>query len=374
MAPPQKFPDIPGEVVALRLAEVAADDAGGVQPPARAHAGDDGNAARFAAGDEVHLGCHVVDSIDHDVGTLRPRTLRVGDAVVSGTQSGKVRAMQNDKGEKVTEVPPGYPVEIIGMTGVPTAGDDFDVVESESAAKEIALHRTEKEREKELSASAKVRLEDLFAKASEGTLKELKLVIKADVQGSAEAVSASLSKLATKKVGVKIIHTGVGGINGNDVMLAAASDAIIVGFNVRPELKASEMAAQQGVDIRLYSIIYEAVDEVQKAMEGLLEPTKKEKSLGRAEVRNTFNVPKVGTIAGCFVIDGKVTRSAQVRLLRDSKVIYTGKVASLRRFKDDVKEVEKGYECGLSIENFGDIKQGDVIEAFEVEIIRQSLD
>ena len=301
-------------------------------------------------------------------------TLRVGDAIVSGTQSGKIRAMQNDKGEKVTEVPPGYPVEIVGMTGVPTAGDDFDVVESESAAKEIALHRTEKEREKELTASAKVRLEDLFAKASEGTLKELKLVIKADVQGSAEAVSSSLAKLATKKVGVKIIHTGVGGINGNDVMLAAASDAIIVGFNVRPELKASEMASQQGVDIRLYSIIYEAVDEVQKAMEGLLEPTKKEKTLGRAEVRNTFNVPKVGTIAGCFVIDGKMTRSAQVRLLRDSKVVYTGKVASLRRFKDDVKEVEKGYECGLSIENFGDIKQGDVIEAFEVEIIRQSLD
>ncbi len=300
-------------------------------------------------------------------------TLRVGDAIVTGTQSGKIRAMQNDRGEKVDEVLPGFPVEIIGLTGVPSAGDEFDIVENETAAKEIAGHRLQKEREKELTKSAKVRLEDLFAKANQGEIKSLKLVIKADVQGSVEAVSESLSKLSTAKVAVEVIHSGVGGINGNDVMLASASDAIIVGFNVRPELKAAEMAQQQGVDIRLYSIIYEAVDEVQKAMEGLLEPTRREKVQGRAEVRNIFTVPKVGTIAGCFVVDGKIARSSQVRLLRDSKVVYTGKIGSLRRFKDDVREVEKGYECGLSIENFSDIKQGDFIEAFEVEIIRPSL-
>lgn len=300
-------------------------------------------------------------------------TLRVGDAIVTGTQSGKIRAMQDDRGEKVDEVLPGFPVEIIGLTGVPSAGDEFDIVENETAAKEIAGHRLQKEREKELTKSAKVRLEDLFAKANQGEIKSLKLVIKADVQGSVEAVSESLSKLSTAKVAVEVIHSGVGGINGNDVMLASASDAIIVGFNVRPELKAAEMAQQQGVDIRLYSIIYEAVDEVQKAMEGLLEPTRREKVQGRAEVRNIFTVPKVGTIAGCFVVDGKIARSSQVRLLRDSKVVYTGKIGSLRRFKDDVREVEKGYECGLSIENFSDIKQGDFIEAFEVEIIRPSL-
>ncbi|MDR0966537.1 MAG: translation initiation factor IF-2 [Myxococcales bacterium] len=300
-------------------------------------------------------------------------TLRVGDAIVTGTQSGKIRAMQNDRGEKIEEVLPGFPAEIVGLAGVPDAGDEFDVVESDAAAKEIASHRFQKEREKELTKSAKVRLEDLFSKASEGALKELKLVIKADVQGSAEAVSDALKKLSTSKVAVDVIHAGVGGINGNDVMLASASNAIIVGFNVRPELKAAEMAQQQGVDIRLYTIIYEAVDEVQKAMEGLLEPTRREKLLGHAEVRNIFTVPKVGTIAGCFITDGKIMRSSQVRLLRDSKVIYTGKIGSLRRFKDDVREVEKGYECGLSIENFADIKQGDVVEAFEIEIIQASL-
>lgn len=300
-------------------------------------------------------------------------TLRVGDALVTGMQSGKIRAMQNDRGEKVDEVLPGFPVEIIGLTGIPDAGDEFDVVENETAAKEIANHRLQKDREKELTKSAKVRLEDLFSKANQGELKELKLVIKADVQGSAEAVSEALAKLSTPKVTVNVIHSGVGGINGNDVMFAIASNAIVIGFNVRPELKAAEMAQQQGVDIRLYSIIYEAVDEVHKAMEGLLEPTRREKNLGHAEVRNIFTVPKIGTIAGCFVVDGKIMRSSQVRLLRDSKIVYTGKIGSLRRFKDDVREVEKGYECGLSIENYTDIKQGDVIEAFEVEIIRQNL-
>ncbi len=301
-------------------------------------------------------------------------TLKAGDALVTGTQHGKVRAMLNDRGEKVDTVLPGFPAEVLGLSGVPTAGDDFYVVETEAAAKEIATHRQLKEREKDLSKTAKVRLEDLFAKAQHGEVKELKLVVKADVQGSVEAVSESLQKLSGAKVTVSIIHAGVGGPNETDVMLASASNGIIIGFNVRPEPKAAEVAAQQGVDIRSYTIIYEAVDEVRKAMEGLLEPTRRERTMGRAEVRNLFSVPKLGTIAGCAVVDGKIARSALVRLIRDSKQIYQGKIGSLRRFKDDVREVASGFECGMSIENYTDIKQGDIIEAYEIEEIRPSLD
>jgi translation initiation factor IF-2 len=300
-------------------------------------------------------------------------TLRVGDPLVTGTHHGKVRAMVNDRGEKVEEVLPGFPVEVLGLSGVPTAGDDFWVVEDETAAKEVAEHRALKDREKDLAKSAKVRLEDLFAKVEKGEAKELRIVVKADVQGSVEAVSDALRKLSTPKVKVEILDAGVGGVNESDVNLAAASGGIVVGFNVRPEPKSSEVAQQQGVEIRLYQIIYEAVDEVRKAMEGLLEPTRREKTLGRAEVRNLFTVPKLGTIAGCSVVDGKIARSAMVRLIRDSRPVYSGKIGSLRRFKDDVREVLSGFECGLSIENFSDIKQGDIIEAFEVEEIRQSL-
>jgi translation initiation factor IF-2 len=301
-------------------------------------------------------------------------TLRVGDALVTGTQYGRVRAMLNDRGEKVEEVLPGHPVEVLGLSGVPTAGDDFNAVENEAAAKEIAGHRSLKEREKELTKTSKVKLEDFFAKAKTGEVKELKLVIKADVQGSVEAVSEALRKLSGAKVTVNVIHAGVGGPNETDVMLASASNGIIIGFNVRPEPKAAETASKQGVDIRNYSIIYEAVDEVRKAMEGLLEPIRREHTLGRAEVRNLFSVPKLGTIAGCAVVDGKIARSAMVRLIRDSKQVYTGKIGSLRRFKDDVREVASGFECGLSIDGYADIKQGDVIEAYEIEEIRQSLD
>jgi translation initiation factor IF-2 len=300
-------------------------------------------------------------------------TLKVGDPLVTGTAYGRVRAMVDDKGNKVEEVLPGFPVEVLGLSEVPTAGDDFHAVDTEAAAKEIAEHRTLKEREKDLSKSAKVKLEDLFAKVAKGEAKELKVIVKADVQGSVEAVAEALKRLTTKKVGVTVLHAGVGTINESDVMLASTSEGIIVGFNVRPEPKVMEVANQQGVQIKMYSIIYEAVDEVRAAMEGLLEPIRSEKKMGRAEVRNLFTVPKMGTIAGCAVIDGKIARSAQVRLIRDNKQVYTGKIASLRRFKDDVREVQSGFECGLSIENYSDIKAGDVIEAFEIEETRQSL-
>ncbi len=301
-------------------------------------------------------------------------TLKVGDALVTGTHSGKIRAMLNDRGDKVEEVPPGYPVEILGLSGVPSAGDEFTVVADENLAKEIADKRGQKEREKELSGNAKVSLEDLFNKVQKGDVKELKVIVKADVQGSAEAVSDALKKLSGKKVTVKVLHTGVGGINESDVNLASASDAIIVGFNSKAESKAADAASQFGVQIKTYSVIYEAVDEVRSAMEGLLAPTLKEKAMGRAEVRNLFNVPKLGTIAGCAVTDGKIVRSAMVRVVRDGKTVHTGKIASLKRFKDDVREVASGFECGLSIENFSDIKTGDIIEAYEIEEIRQKLE
>jgi translation initiation factor IF-2 len=300
-------------------------------------------------------------------------TLKVGDPLVTGTAYGRVRAMVDDKGNKVEEVSPGFPVEVLGLSEVPTAGDDFHAVEDEAAAKEIAEHRTLKEREKDLSKSSKVKLEDLFAKVAKGEAKELKIIVKADVQGSVEAVSDALKRLSTKKVGVTVLHSGVGSINESDVMLSSTSEGLIVGFNVRPEPKVAEVAAQQGVQIKLYSIIYEAVDEVRLAMEGLLEPIRSEKKMGRAEVRNLFTVPKLGTIAGCAVLDGKIARSSLVRLIRDNKQVHMGKIASLRRFKDDVREVQSGFECGLSIENYSDIKAGDVIEAFEIEETRQSL-
>ncbi len=300
-------------------------------------------------------------------------TLRTGDAVVTGIHCGNVRAMAGDRGQRVEEIGPGCPVELLGLTGVPTAGDAFNVVADEKTAKEIAEHRARKAREVDLAKSARATLEDLFQKVERGEAKELKLVVKADVQGSVEAVADALGKLATKKVGVTILHQAVGGISESDVMLAATAGAVVAGFNVRPEAKAAELAAAQGVDVRLYSIIYEAVDDVRKAMEGLLEPTRREKVLGRAEVRTLFTVPKMGTVAGVAVVDGKIPRSAFVRLIRDSVSVYTGRVGSLRRFKDDVREVGSGLECGLGLENYQDIKPGDVIEAFEIEEIRQSL-
>jgi translation initiation factor IF-2 len=301
-------------------------------------------------------------------------TLRVGDVFVVGIFSGKVRALITHTGAKVQEAGPSIPVEVAGLPGVPAAGDVFQVVKDERVAREIAEDRARKQRTADLSVSAKVTLDDLFSKIKEGSVKELALVIKSDVQGSAEALTAGVEKLATAAVKLRVIHSGVGGITESDVLLAAASNAIIVGFNVRPEPKASTLAEQQGVDIRLYTIIYDAMAEIKAAMEGLLEPTLKERTLGRAEVRQVFTVSKAGIIAGAYVVDGTITRAAVgVRVIRDNVVVYEGRLGSLRRFKDDVREVQQGYECGISVENFNDIKAGDIIEAYAVDKIAAKL-
>jgi len=300
-------------------------------------------------------------------------TLRIGDPIVSGVHFGRVRTMTDDRGGRVTEAGPSVPVEVTGLSGVPDAGDTFHAVDDEKTAKDVAQHRQQKLREAELAKTSKISLEQLYARIQQGDVKELKVIIKGDVQGSVEAVKDSLLKLSTDACRLLVIHTGVGGITESDVTLATASDAIVLGFNVRPEAKATSLAEAEGVDIRLYNIIYDAVADIRDAMEGLLAPTFREKHLGRAEVRETFSISKVGTIAGCYVVDGKILRSSQVRLVRDSVVVWEGKLSSLKRFKDDVKEVATGYECGISLENYNDIKVGDFIEAFEMEAIKTTL-
>jgi translation initiation factor IF-2 len=301
-------------------------------------------------------------------------TLRVGDALVTGVEHGKVRALMNERGEQVKEVPPGYPVEVLGLSGVPTAGDEFDVVEDEKAAKEVAEHRAEKQRQKELGQVKKATLEDLFAKAKAGGPKELNVVVKADVQGSAEAVTQALEKAATKKVGVRILDSGVGVITESDVLTAAAGKAVIVGFSTKPETKVESIASQQGVKILLFDIIYEAVDAIRVEMAGLLEPIIKEKPLGKAEVRQVFNISRVGVIAGSAVTEGVVKRTGHVRVLRDKKVIHGGRIASLKRVKEDVREVQQGFECGIGVEGWTDFKPGDVLDVYELEEIRPSLE
>jgi translation initiation factor IF-2 len=302
-------------------------------------------------------------------------TLKVGDAFVVGTFSGKVRALNNDTGTKVAEAGPSIPVEVIGLPGVPLAGDPFIIVKDERMARDIAEARAQKQRAAELAGSAKVSLDDLFAKIQEGDVKELPIVIKADVQGSAEALAAAVEKMPGGAVKLKVMHSGVGGITETDVLLAAASKAIVIGFNIRPEPKAAALAEHEGVDIRLYNIIYDALADIKAAMEGLLEPTLKERVLGRAEVRQVFTIPKAGVVAGSYVLDGTITRaSAGARVIRDHVVVYDGKLGSLRRFKDDVREVQQGYECGITIENFNDIKAGDVIEAYVIDKIAAKLE
>jgi translation initiation factor IF-2 len=301
-------------------------------------------------------------------------TLKLGDAIVTGTHYGRVRAMNNSRGEQVKEVLPGYCAEVIGLSGVPTAGDAINVVADEKSAKQIAEHRAMKERQSELGKVSRETLDQLFAKTKAGGgPKELRVVIKADVQGSAEAVKQALTKLAGPKVKVEIIDTGVGAITESDVMRAAASKGLVVGFNVKPESGAESAAKAQQVTLQTFSIIYELIDGVRTAMEDLLEPIRTERKLGRAEVRNTFNVPKLGTIAGAAVLDGVIKRGSFVRLMRENKQLFSGKMASLRRFKDDVKEVAQGFECGIGIENYNDLKAGDIIEAYEIEETRQSL-
>ena len=305
---------------------------------------------------------------------VKQGTLRVGDPIVVGTQSGRVRSLMNEHGEAIDDIPPGFPVEVLGLDGVPNAGDELNVVEDEQAAGVIADHRRIKARELELTKSTgKMTMEDVLKASSKDEAKELRVIVKADVGGSLEALKVALTKLSTPKVNVRILHSAVGNVSESDVMLGLVSKAIIVGFNVKTESKASETAAQKGVTLKTYSVIYEVLDDVKLAMEGLLEAIIKEKALGKARVQALFNVPKLGTIAGSSVTDGKITRTAFVRVQRDSKAIFSGKIASLRRFKDDVKEVDKGFECGIGIEGFNELREGDVIEAYELETIRPSL-
>lgn len=298
-------------------------------------------------------------------------TLRTGDVVVAGTAVGRVRAMTDDDGKKIQTAGPSVPVEIIGLGEVPGAGDIFYAVDDERMARELVEQRKQKEKDERNKNFHKVTLDNLFASIQEGEMKELGIIVKADVQGSAEALRASLEKLSNEEVRVRVIHSAVGAINESDVMLAAASGAIIVGFNVRPDRAAADSAATQGVDMRMYRIIYDCIEEMEQAMKGMLAPKFREAILGHAEVRTTFRVSGVGTIAGCYVQDGKIQRAAQVRIVRDGIVIHEGVLSSLKRFKDDVKEVASGYECGCGFENFNDIKEGDVFEAFIMEEIKQ---
>lgn len=301
-------------------------------------------------------------------------TLKIGDIFVCGAQFGRVRSMNGHGGVKVSEAGPSIPVEITGLEGVPSAGDDFFVVESDQKARQVAANRAEKKAAEERAlASGPISLEEFARRANNLTLAELNIILKADVDGSVEAVKTSLEKLSTEKVKVRVLHAAVGGVTESDIQLAIASKAIIVAFNVRAEPRAQSEAERAGIEIRFYRIIYELLDDAKNAMVGLLPPDKQEVSLGRVEVRETFSVPKAGTIAGCYVLDGSVKRGAFVRLVRDSRVVYEGKMSSLRRFKDDVREVNSGYECGIGIENYNDIKQGDVIEVFEVKEIPASL-
>lgn len=300
-------------------------------------------------------------------------TLRVGDNFIGGSTYGRVRAMFDDLGGSVDEVGPSSAVEALGLQGIPQAGDAFQVIDDASKAREMVEFRQEQQRQQELSKSAKVSLDDLYAQLKAGEIKELDIVLKADTQGTVEVLGDTLQKLSTGKVKVEIIHKGVGAITESDVLLASASQAIVIGFNVRPEPSARSAAEHEDVEIRHYSVIYDVAREIEQAMLGLLEPTFAERYQGRAEVRETFRVPKVGTVAGSYVQDGQITRNASVRLLRDNVVIYEGRLGSLRRFKDDVGEVRSGYECGISIANFNDIKVGDVIEAFVREEVAPQL-
>jgi len=301
-------------------------------------------------------------------------TLKVGDFFVTGSQFGKVRALINDKGVRVDSAGPSMPAEVIGFSNVPLAGDRFVVLEEERKARQIAEGRQAKQRSFEMASMKKVTLEDLHAQILEGVVKELNIVIKADVSGSAGAIVDSLEKISTAAVKLKVIHTSVGAITETDVMLAAASNAIIIGFSVRPEPKATELAQREGVDIRLYNIIYNAIDDIKAAMEGLLEPTLKERILGRAEVRQTFHVSKVGTIAGSYVVEGVLSRQCDgVRVIRDNVLVYTGKFSSLKRFKDDAREVQSGYECGIGVENYNDLKVGDIVEVFVIDKVAAKL-
>jgi len=297
-------------------------------------------------------------------------TLRVGDAFVAGNCFGRVRAMVNDKGRRLKEAGPSTPVEITGLTEVPLAGDPFMGFEDERKARAIADRRAITQRQSELNANTRVTLDDLFKHIKDGEIKDLNVIIKGDVQGSVEALKGSLAKIEVEGVRVKIIHSGVGALTESDIILAAASNAIVIGFNVRPDNQAKLTAEQEKVDVRLHRVIYSVIEEIEQAMKGMLDPEYRENVIGHAEVRNIFKINKM-SIAGCMVTSGKISRSAEVRVIREGIVIFEGKIDSLKRFKDDAKEVAQGYECGITIERFNDIKEGDIIEAFVMETVER---
>ena len=298
-------------------------------------------------------------------------TLHLGDVIIAGTSVGRARTMINDKGQRITEAGPSIPVEISGMSEVPSSGDVFNAVADERMARELVEERKQQKKDAANAGSKKVSLDDLFARIQQGEIKDFNIIVKADVMGSAEAVKSSLEKLSNDEVRVRVIHSGVGAINESDVMLASTSGALIVGFNVRPDAAARDNAQRSGVEMRMYRVIYDCINEVEAAMKGMLAPKFEEKVIGHVEIRQTFKVSKVGTVCGGYVQDGKIVRNSKVRVLRDNVVVYEGDLASLRRFKDDVKEVASGYECGLQVEKFNDVKEGDIIEVFVMEQIQQ---
>jgi translation initiation factor IF-2 len=299
-------------------------------------------------------------------------TLDVGDALVAGTAWAKIRAMQDENGRPVTVAGPSKPVQILGWSHVPDAGDDFREVEDEREARHVAQEREAKVRAAELITTRPPTLSELMAAARDAEAPELNIVLKADVQGSLGALQDAFGKLPQDEVRVSAVRTGVGAITESDISLAMASGAVVIGFNVRPDVSARELAEREGVDVRLYRVIYDAIDDVRSALAGMLSPEERETELGRAEVRATFRVPRLGVVAGCMVLDGTIVRNSRARVVRDGVVVYDGRIGSLRRFKDDVREVAEGYECGIGIENFQDVKEGDVIEAYEVrEVARQ---
>ena len=325
------------------------------------------------------LGTVVESSLDKGRGyvtnvLVEAGTLRVGDAMLAGQHSGRVKAMFNERGQRVDEAGPATPVSVLGFDGAPSAGDKFNVFDDEKDARTIATKRQQLQREQGVRTQRTVTLEELGRRIEVGEFKELNLIIKGDVDGSIEALSDSLQKLSTEKVQVNIIHKAVGQVSDSDVLLASASNAIIIGFQVRPSASARKLAEQEEIQIKLYSIIYNAIEEMRDAMEGLLSAKIEEKIVGSAEIRDTFKISKVGTIAGCFVTEGKILRSSRVRVIREGVVVYTGELGSLKRFKDDAKEVAKGFECGLNIDRFNDIKVGDVVEAYEEVQVKQTLE
>jgi translation initiation factor IF-2 len=300
-------------------------------------------------------------------------TLRIGDYVLAGTSSGKIRAMQDERGKNIKEAGPATPISILGLDGAPQAGDRFNVLKDEREAKQIAQKRSQLQREQSVRAQRQLTLDEIGRRIAVGDFQELNIILKGDVDGSVEALTDSFQKLSTEEIQVNIIHKGVGAITESDVLLASASSAVVIGFNVRPMANARTVAEKEEVDIRTYSIIYDAIDDIKKAMEGMLSPEMKEEVTGTAEIRETFKISKIGTIAGCMVLSGKIFRNSKVRVIRDGVVVFDGELASLKRFKDDVKEVSKGYDCGLQVKNYNDIRVDDQIEAYQEVAVQKKL-